>query len=524
MNKIHIKDIGAAALSGILTALAFPKFQLIFFAWISLIPLLNIILRKKPRQSFLLGLLSGLVFYAVLLYWIPAVPQHYGNLSPIISFLIFLVLILFLSLFWGFFALVSSYIKDRFPFGIFYLFPFLWISFEYLITHLLTGFPWGVIGYSQQPNVYFLQTATITGVYGISFILISFQSLFLCSLSLKRRSPFFSILALVLLLHVAGFLSIKDTEKNEEPFKASVIQGNISSDIYWNNITEDEKRALFDRHINLSYQSYKAGASLIIWPEFTVPLCFSCPYGLYQEFRKELNEFVMDTGCTLVFGTNEIQPSTKFTLYYNASLTLKPDLTYSQYNKMHLVPFGEYTPYKKIFSFIESMTHAIGEISPGKEHLLHDFQGNPFGTPICYEIIFPDLVRKFTKKGALFLVTITNDGWYGTSAAPFQHFAMSVFRAVENRRYLLRAATTGISGFIDPYGRVISKTQMETQTFLTSDIYIKKTQTFYSLHGDVLPYISLTLSALFLILAILKRRYERNKIFKDNSIRPSTSN
>jgi apolipoprotein N-acyltransferase len=197
--------------------------------------------------------------------------------------------------------------------------------------------------------------------------------------------------------------------------------------------------------------------------------------------------------------------------YHNTALCLGPDLSASQYYKIHLVPFGEYTPYKKVFSFIEKMTHAIGEITPGTEPHLHQFKSLKFGSPICYEIIFPNLVRKFVKKGGNFLVTITNDGWYGRSSAPYQHFSMATLRAVENRRYLLRAATTGISGIIDPYGRILSKSELMTQTHLTGVITPSRALTFYTKFGDVLPLLSLTLSPLFLILAVVKKKNERKR-------------
>ncbi len=168
------------------------------------------------------------------------------------------------------------------------------------------------------------------------------------------------------------------------------------------------------------------------------------------------------------------------------------------------------------------MTHAIGEISPGTQHTLHSYKNIKFASPICYEIIFPNLVRKFVKKGANFLVTITNDGWYGKSSAPYQHFSIAVLRAVENRRYLLRAATTGISGIIDPYGRILSKSELMTSTFLTERITPSPTLTFYTKFGDILPIGSLTLAAIFLILALKKRKYEKKWVyFKGNSFRIS---
>ena len=513
-KRIGISELIFALLSGALTALAFPKFKLIFFAWISLIPLLKMLPGKRPGQGFKLGLLSGFAFYAVLLYWIPAVPMHYGNMSLGISILVYIMLALVLALFWGLFGWITCLVgKKLFTGEIYLLIPFFWITSEFLVTKALTGFPWGVLGYSQQPNLYLIQMASVTGVYGISFLLILFQCMFLLSMRIKKRSPFFSILALILLIHMAGFLTVRNIkeETGENTFKASVIQGNISSDIYWPNLSDEEKRGLLEEHLQLSQECVDEGSRLIVWPEFSLPLCFSCPYGLYLDFRKSLEEFVSRTDSTLVLGTNEIGSDGENTLYFNSSLTLRPDSSFTQYNKMHLVPFGEYTPYKKVFFFIDRLTHSIGEVTSGREHILHSYRGIPFGTPICYEIIFPNLVRKFTQKGAQFLATITNDGWYGRSAAPYQHFSIAVLRAVENRRYLLRAATTGISGFIDPYGRIITSSALDTQTHLTASISPKHKKTLYTRLGDWLPYLSLTLTLLFLILAFLKRKNNNDR-------------
>ncbi len=509
--KINKIDIILALTSGVLTALSAPKFGLSFFAWISLIPLLWAILKKTPAQSFLLGLIAGFSYNAILVYWIPAVPAHYGNLSIGISIIIYILLVLFLGLYWAVFCLLWSKIARSFPKLVFILAPALWISMEYILTHFFTGFPWGFIGSTQYANIWFIQMASLTSVYGLSFVLVLFQSLFLYSMKHRKKMPFFSVLALVLIIHLGGLLCVKKIPAVEGSFTASVIQGNVPSDIYWNQVTAQETWDLFNRHIELSHKASEEGAELIVWPEFSVPLCFSCSYGYFQDFKQELFRFVQETGCSLLLGTNEKTDSSGNENYYNTALCLKPDLSTTQYHKMHLVPFGEYTPYKKILSFIEKMTHAIGEISPGKQHNLHQFKALEFGSPICFEIIFPNLVRKFVKKGADFLVTITNDGWYGKSSAPYQHFSIAVLRAVENRRYLLRSATTGISGIIDPYGRILSKSKLMTQTHLTGIVTPSNKLTFYTRFGDVLPYLSLTLSLVFLILAVIKKKNERQR-------------
>ncbi len=507
--RIKGADFFLVVLSGILTALSFPKFNLSFLAWISLIPFLFVLAKKTPKQSFVLGLIAGISFNAILIYWIPDVPTHYGNLPIGLSLLIYAVFVLYLALFWAFFSLCFAKIRRVYHNLSFLLAPFLWIAFEYILTHLLTGFPWGLLGYSQYKNLWFLQLASIAGIYGLSFILVLFQSSFVYSMIHKRRMPFFLVLSLILIVHTWGWLSLTKTLDTTDSFKASVIQGNVSSDIDWNQISDQQKLNLFQRHLDLSASAYAEGSGLIVWPEFTVPLCFSCPYGIYQEYKQRILDFVEETGSTLLVGTNETTVSQQNALYFNTALCIHHGQGLTKYYKMHLVPFGEYTPYKKVFFFVEKMTHAIGEITPGSEYVLHEYRGKKFGSPICYEIIFPYLVRNFVKKGAEFLVTITNDGWYGKSSAPYQHFAIAAVRAVENRRYLLRSATTGVSGIVDPYGRIILRSEMMTQTYLTDTILPNDKLTLYTSWGDYLPLLGLTLGVLFLILAMVIKKNGR---------------
>jgi apolipoprotein N-acyltransferase len=498
-----------ALLSGAVTALAFPKFSFSVLAWISLVPLFYVLSQCRPKQAFWNGLAAGVAFYGVLLYWIPDVPAHYGDLPMWLSITIYLILILFLAGYWALFSLSFAVVRQAFPAAAYLLAPFLWVSFEYAMTYVLTGFPWGVLGYSQSGDIPFLQLASLTGVYGLSFVLIFLQSAFVLAMKLRKRAPFVAAVSLLAIVHAAGWMSLEKVVPSKDSFTASVIQGNVSSDIAWDMISGEETTKIFNDHLDLTRQAYDNGARLIIWPEFTVPLCFSCPEGIYQLYKGELSRFVRENPCTLLLGTNEMSGPPGSHVYFNTALCLHPDLSMTQYAKMHLVPFGEYTPYKKIFFFIEKVTRAIGDIEPGRKHVLHEHAGLKFGSPICYEIIFPDLVRRFAKKGADFLVTITNDGWYGRTSAPRQHFAMAIFRAVENRRFLLRAATTGVSGIIDPYGRVLAESRLMTRTYLTGTVTPTRKMTFYTKHGDILALASLTLSIIFFIMSIFKRTRER---------------
>jgi apolipoprotein N-acyltransferase len=509
--KRTLADIGLALGSGLLTALAFPKFNLAFLAWVSLIPLFDIIFRSSPKRSFWFGLLAGLSFYGLLLYWIPAVPAHYGGLSPAFSLLVDIVLVLFLSLFWGVGSLILSKVSGRWPVIGFIVAPFIWVAQEYAVTYIFTGFPWGLLGYSQHANLWLIQAATVAGVYGVSWILIFFQSSFTFSFRRKLRTPFAVGLAVLVLAHTAGLISMGRPQPASDSFQAAVVQGNVSSDIAWDKVPASFVQGLFEKHLDLTRRAAKEGAQLIIWPEFSVPLCFSCSDPLALSFKHKLLNYVKQTGRTLLIGTSEVSLQEEKTEYYNAALGLQPDLPITEYHKMHLVPFGEYTPFPGLFGFVKHMTQAIGEVTPGLNTTLHSFGQLRFGSPICYEIIFPDLVRRFVKNGADFLVTITNDGWYGPTSAPHQHFAIAVFRAVENRRFLLRAATTGVSGIIDPWGRVVQKSKIMTAAFLTGTVTPRRGQTIYTRYGDVFAWVSLTLTLVAFILAFFLGTHDRQR-------------
>ena len=501
-----------AILSGAGTALAFPKFQFAFLAWVSLIPLLFTLSGKRTRSGFWPGTVAGFFFYGLLLYWIPAVPRHYAGMPSWLCLLIYLALIGFLALYWGLFGALFVRVRRAFPVGAFLLAPFIWIACEYLTTHLLSGFPWGLLGTSQYKNLPFIQAASLTGICGISFVLVFLQSSFVLALTRRKKSPFFAALSLLALAHAWGWYEMKKASfDGPQKIRASVIQGNVSSDVYWGVTPPAEIGKLLDDHLALTRQAAAGGAGLVIWPEFTVPLCFSCPEEAYRGLSAELENYVRSSGVTLLLGTNETTGSAENPRYHNAAMALHPDLSRSLYFKMHLVPFGEYTPYKRIFFFIEKLTHAIGEITPGTDPVLHDYEGHNFASPICYEIIFPGLVRKFVRRGASFLVTITNDGWYGTSSAPYQHWAQAVVRAVENRRTLLRAATTGISGVVDPFGRELGRSRLMTQAVLTQTFSPLSRLSLYTRIGDVLPLAGLTLSLLSSILALLRERKDRHR-------------
>lgn len=509
--KITWKELLLALISGALTAIAFPRPGLSVLAWVSLIPLFYILRQHTPGQAFGLCFLAGFVFYGILLNWIPAVPQHYGNLSRGLSLLAYLALILFLSLSWGLFGLLFGRTRLRYPRLAFFIAPFIWVGVEYVLTFVLTGFPWGLLGYTQYRNLLVIQVAAVGGVYAVSFLIVLLQSLFVLSIVRKSRAPFLAALAIVAVVHGAGLLSLRKVKPTPQSFTAGVIQGNVPPDTRWDRMSSPQVIKLFDQHLDLTLQAIRKGARLVVWPEFSVPLCFSCSDPLPVRFKGDLTRFVDTTRTTLLVGSSETSGTQDDPQYFNSALGLSPGQALTQYSKMHLVPFGEYTPYPAVFGWVRSVTQAIGDLTPGTQYVLHQYRDLKFGSPICFEIIFPDLVRRFVRQGADFLVNITNDGWYGRGWGPRQHFAMAVFRAVENRRFLLRSATTGISAIVDPYGRVVSRTELLTRAFLTGMVTPERVKTIYTRNGDLLPQVGLTLSFIFFMLALLTRPHERQK-------------
>lgn len=514
--KITLRELALVAAGGLATAAAFPRLGLFVLAWVSLIPLLYSVARHTAGKAFLLGFVAGLFFNGLLLYWIPSVPRRFGGLSTLLSLGAYLALVVALSLFWAVFAFLFSRARQRYPRGAFILAPFIWVGVEYLLTVIFSGFPWGILGYSQYRNLPLVQSATLGGVFAVSFILILFQSLVALSLTMGNVIP--SIIGLVLLAgaHVGGFMVLKPVEPKPGTFTAAIVQGNVPADLHWNSLSAGEQAKLFNLHLDLTRQAAARGATFVAWPESAVPLCFACDDPDFVKSRTTLERLAKSTKATLLFGTSEPAESGADPGRYSSSVCLSPDGTFSQYNKMHLVPFVEYTPYPSIFYFDERITEAVGEVTPGHRYVLHRFGDIPFAAPIGFEVIFPDLVRTFVKDGAEFLTTIANDGWYGRSAAPYQHFAIATFRAVENRRFLLRAAATGISAIVDPYGRILARSPFMAQAVLTGRITPRRRLTVYSQNGDVLPLTGLTLTFIFFILAVLTRPHERHKSKRDS--------
>ncbi|OGQ01671.1 MAG: apolipoprotein N-acyltransferase, partial [Deltaproteobacteria bacterium RBG_19FT_COMBO_46_12] len=490
-----------------LLILSFPHFDLEVLAWFALVPLLYSIEGKGFVDSFKLGFLTGIVSFLGILYWIIVAIHTYGNVPLILSALILLLLILYLGLFIGAFTFLTRLIQIRLRFQTILFAPILWAALEYLRSFLLTGFPWANLGYSQYLNLPFIQMADITGVYGLSFVILLVNATLFLALHQwgKKTFPFKEVLitAIVLLVFlIYGYMKMEAIDRQmiqNPPLKIRLVQGNIDQSIKWDESFQKETLKIYNR---LSLRVSEEKPDLIIWPETATPFFFQDA----QEYQPFVLDIPKRTNTFLLFGTPSYKIQKGKVSHYNSAYLLSPlGEPVGKYDKIHLVPFGEYVPMKDLLFFIGSLGEGIGDFKSGKEIYNFSIPQGHFGVLICFEIIFPDLCRRFVKKGANFLVTMTNDAWFGKTSAPYQHFSIATFRAVENRVFIARAANTGITGFIDPRGKILKQGEIFTEEAIDGTIRLSHQKTFYTLYGDTFVWACSAFSILLLFYALSQK-------------------
>lgn len=505
------RDILLSLLSGILLILSFPNFNLEFLAWFALLPLFYSLEGKDLFYSFILGFITGFASFLGIIYWVIIAVHTYGNVPLILSSLILLLLVIYLGLFTGAFAFLYRLVQIRSGLQTTLLAPILWVALEYLRSFLLTGFPWANLGYSQYLNLPLIQIADITGVYGLSFAILLINATLFEVLHQWQKKSFLiqevgiAVLALLSLL-IYGYGKMQSVDRQmiqNPPLKIALVQGNIDQSIKWDESFQKETMKIYER---LSFKVAEGKPDLIIWPETATPFFF-------QE-AKAYQPLVLDipkkTDAFLLFGTPSYKIEKGKVNHYNSAYLVSPSgELVGKYDKIHLVPFGEYVPLSNLLFFIGSLGEGIGNFKPGNQIFNFSLPQGKFGVLICFEIIFPDLCRRFVKNGADFLVTITNDAWFGKTSAPYQHFSIATFRAVENRVFIARAANTGITGFIDPKGRIVKQGGIFTEEAMNGTIRLSKNKSFYTLYGDVFAWICSGFSILLLGHALLQNRRKK---------------
>jgi len=508
-----------ALVSGVLLVLIFPNFNLPFLAWVALVPLFLALRGRNSRESFKLGFLAGLTSYIGILYWIfPTVVS--GGESKFLAFASLLLLSSYLATYYGFFCILFGYTSSRIgDYALnFFFAPALWVSLELLRAHLFSGFPWALLGYSQWNFTEIIQISEFTGVYGVSFLIVMVNGVFA---QIGRSFMFFreeealirvrvkrSLLSLILMTSVVLFcltygliIMPKKSLGESQNFsderlmsKVALLQGNIDQYMKWDNKYE---QLIKDTYGELAEMASKDNPQLIVWPETALPGYLKQE----RELQEWLKNVVSRTGAYHIIGSPEYREGA----YYNAAFLISPKgEVLAEYDKIHLVPFGEMVPFRPVLSHFIGAVNELGDFSSSHERKLLKTPFGNFAVLICWEGIFSHLVRKFVKDGADYLANITNDAWFLRTSAPFQHFIVSVFRAVENRVNIIRVANTGVSGFIDQYGRITRKTRIFEKDYITSSVSRRNRQTFYTNYGDIFAYLCIALSISFIAWRRLK--------------------
>ena len=495
-----------ASASGVLLALSFPKFGHPAFGWIALAPLLVALSGGTLWRAFTLGLLTGAIYFTGTLYWITGVMATYGDMARLVAVPINAGLVVYQSLYVALFALVVNRIVVKHGPPALMAAPIVWVVMELGRTRVLSGFPWVLLGYSQTTVLPIAQLASIFGVYGVSMLVASVSAALAMYAVARIQGPAKVghyaplVVATTIVIGVAAWGShrtaVAEWTHAGEAIRVGLIQGNVDQD---EKTQVGRAATIFQDYLRMTRQAIREGAQFVIWPESSTPFRFEDDFLAAGQVRA----LALQARVPILFGSDQFVRGANGapTTFYNAAFLVRADgTTGGVYRKMHLVPFGEYVPAKKLLFFAAPLVQAVSDFSAGDEATLLPVGDHLVSTAICYEVVYPDLVRRFVTGGSEMLTTITNDAWFGPTSAPYQHFEQASMRAIEEGRYLVRSANTGISGIVDPYGRVVARSGIFQPAVVVGDARFLKTSTFYARHGDVLAYASLLATAALLVL------------------------
>jgi apolipoprotein N-acyltransferase len=505
VRQIHFSAWLLVLLSSVLQVLIFPLAGLYVLSWVAFAPLIVAVLRARPAgaleiegsanlqaatpgQAFLLAYASGILWYAGTCYWIYDTMHDHGGLSAPVALLALFLFCLYLGLYHGLFGLLLSLAvgpgrDDR---RALLATPFLWVAVELARTRV-TGFPWNLLGTAQVDNISLSRITTWTGVYGVSFEIMLVNVAVAAAFLVPRKKRNTLLMASFAAAAVLQAGRLVDAPALAADHAALLVQENIPVDTNWTrNTFEQALSELTDLSVkNAAAEStVSSKVDLIVWPESPAPFFTNDPL-----FRDSVGRMAREAHSWVVTGAIGSTPATKnggiASQVFNSAVLVSPAGEWTaRYDKVHLVPFGEYLPFPRLFAFAGGLTKEVGEFGMGESRSPLDAGGIRLGVFICYESVFPDEVRQFANNGAQVLVNLSNDGWYGDSGAYAQHLNQTRMRAIENGRWLLSATNTGVTASIDPYGRTVGRLPRKQRAALVAHYALTSVTTFYTRHGD----------------------------------------
>jgi apolipoprotein N-acyltransferase len=542
-----------AVLSGILQVFPFPiagptPLWRTAFCWVAILPLLWALLSKDktqkpltPFQGAVLGYGCGFVWYMGNCYWIYQTMYLYGGLAKPIAIGILILFSLYLGLYHALFGALIALFRGRFSRqSALLMAPFVWVAVE-LARARITGLPWDLLGVAQVDNSLLTRLAPITGAYGISFVIAAVNALWLVRIHVRERRFTRSALTIagvvIIVLYVVGLRLIANPKTSPTTSTATLVQENLEvgaantgpqpttqqflesfsylsrypSSQFLMGIPEmpDTKSVyLIRRSVRVAGTDPKdtvpTPTDLIVWPESPAPF-----EDIDPQFHAAMSSLAQAAQAPIIVGNIgfEVDRERKsgYTPYNRASFLTSQGVFAGHYDKMHLVPFGEYVPYKELFFFAKNLLNEVGTFEPGTQRSVFSTGGHTYGTFICYESIFGDEIRQYAKRGADALINISNDGWYGDTSAPWQHLNMVRMRAIENHRWVLRATNTGVTAAIDPFGRVTAAAPRHIRTSIRVHFAYEHDLTFYAAHGDLFAYACALVTVLALMFSLRRQ-------------------
>jgi len=510
-----------AACSGLVLTGALPDIGFSWLAWIGIVPLLAAVRNLPWRRGFGLGFLAGMAHFLTLVYWIAYTMRTYGHLPWPVGVSILALLAAYLALFFASFTALVCRLRPQ-PHSTLFLAPVIWVALEYLQSFFLSGFPWELLGYSQYKELHLIQISDILGVYGVSFlILFTNTAVFFLLLNIAkfdwngvRITRRFAAAALTLCVSLNGLnwyygahrlVQIDKLNADAPSIRVAIVQGNIEQALKWDPAFQG---TTIDKYLRLSQSVVDHHPELVVWPETALPFHFRYDVPLTEKVQ----EGVRRLGAYFLVGSPSFERGHRRVDYYNSAYLIDPQgNVLGKYDKAHLVPFGEYVPLKRWLPFLGKLVEQVGDFSRGDIGDTIEWTYGKLGVLICYEGIFPDISQTMVRNGANLLVNITNDAWYGRSSAPYQHFSMTVFRAIENRRALIRSANTGISGFVDPVGRILGETALFSDAAEVRQVPLISTVSLYSRFGDAFAAACLAVAGI-LLCGVVVTHFRRIKI------------
>jgi apolipoprotein N-acyltransferase len=454
-------------------------------------------------HAFGLGAASGAVYFAGTLYWVTHVMVQYGGLHVWSAILVNALLVAFVTLFPAVFALIMRRLLVAYGLRALLVAPLVWVTTEWGRTHLFGGFPWVLLGYSQVALLPIAQFASVLGVYGVSGLVASASAAAVFSVETtsarQRRTVLVAAVATIVIAALWGGARMArgTLTRTGEAVRVGLVQGNVDQGEKWNAA---RAASIFQDYLRMTRQAVEQGSDLVIWPESSTPFVFEEDRAAADLVRA----LARRTQVPILLGSDQIERGREVK-YYNAAFLIQGDgTTGGVYRKMHLVPFGEYVPMRGLLFFAAPLVETVSDFSAGDRTVLLPFKGHLLSTAICYEIVYPAIVRESVRGGSELLTTITNDAWFGRTSAPYQHFAQAAMRAIEEGRYLVRAANTGVSGIVDPYGRILAASPIFQPGVIVGSVGLLTSQTLYARMGDLFAYTS-TLVTLALLIAARRR-------------------